>query len=340
MLPHGTFFNHEQPSPKLTETTPVSKGLLGNPVPERPWVKHSPATNSFEAENNSWNRSILGPVVGGLLADPVKRFPQIFRQSSFWERYPFLLPNVVVAIVFCITSAAAFFLLTETNPRFSGTTDISTKVLQGLKRFHAKFTGIWRRPGHVEYTMVNGENGRLPTNDTDEHTAEIELSPRGRPSASNLSTLSQGSEDRPYTVQVILQILSVSLLAFHKIASDTLIPVFLAAPSSAGDVPKLRVRSVFHIGGGFGLSPASVGNVLLTQAMTAILVQSFAVPRIVTKYGPLRTYRWTLFVFPILYCMTPFVVKLRFPFSLIALLLDLWIKVLLVALGYVCSAIL
>lgn len=133
--------------------------------------------------------------------------------------------------------------------------------------------------------------------------------------------------------------MSVSLLALHKVASDTLIPVFLASPSSPGDVTEREVKFYVDLGGGLGLSTASVGNVLLTQAVTAVLVQFLVVPKMVTKFGALRTYRWTLAVFPILYCMTPFVVKLPFPFSLMALLVDLWTKVLLVGLGYVCSAI-
>lgn len=249
-------------------------------------------------------------------------------------------------MIFSITSAVAFFLLTETNPRLSGTPDVGTRVYEVLRRISAKCIRMWRTSEYVEYTTVNGDDGRLPTSyrrstsGTEGHSDEVELSPSGQPSAAIDSAFSLDFKEKRYTVQVILQILSVSLLAFHKVASDTLIPVFLASPPSMGDVPKLWIRFPFDLAGGFGLSSASVGNVLLTQATIAILVQFFVVPRIVTRFGALRTYRWTLSVFPFLYCMTPFVVKLHSPFSLIALLVDLWIKVLLVGLGYVCSAIL
>ena len=173
----------------------------------------------------------------------------------------------------------------------------------------------------------------------DEDDEEIGLSSDGHQSELSDPSLIPRLRKKHFNIQVVLQILSVSLLAFHKVASDTLIPVFLATPP-LGDLSRLRSRAPFLLGGGFGLTSANVGNVLLTQAITAILVQFFIVPRVVAKFGPLRTYRWSLSVFPILYCITPFTVKIPPPFALIALLVDLWVKVLLVALCYVCSAIL
>ena len=172
------------------------------------------------------------------------------------------------------------------------------------------------------------------------HTNDIELRVREKSPAAQEAVVAPQIKRKRFTGQVILQIISVSLLAFHKVASDSLIPVFLATPRPKADDSRTASISPFRFSGGFSLSPASIGNVLLTQAVTAMLVQFLVVPRVITAFGALRTYRWTLFAFPWLYCLTPFVVKFPSPFSLIALLIDLWAKVLLVALGYVCSAIL
>ena len=143
-----------------------------------------------------------------------------------------------------------------------------------------------------------------------------------------------------FTNQVVLQILSVSLLPFHKVASDTLALVFLTSPRPYSDDIRLPTRSLLSLNGGFGLSTASVGKVLLTQAVTAVLVQSLVVLRLVSRFGSLRIYRWTRIAFPWLYRLTPFVTKLASRLTLVALLVDLWAKVDCVALGYVCSAIL
>ena len=175
---------------------------------------------------------------------------------------------------------------------------------------------------------------------TNRQFGDIELSNRGRPSLADEHTSLQAPHRKTFTAQVVLQILSVSLLAFHKVASDTLIPVFLAFPRPTSSVSRPGSKLSFRLRGGFGLSSVNVGNILRTQAVTAIIVQFFIVPRVVTRFGALRTYRWVSSVFPFLYCLTPFVVELSSPLSICALLVDLWIKVLLVALGYVCSAIL
>jgi len=46
--------------------------------------------------------SIFGPILGGALASPAKRYPKLFGQNEFLNRFPFALPNMVAAVIFCI----------------------------------------------------------------------------------------------------------------------------------------------------------------------------------------------------------------------------------------------
>lgn len=105
------------------------------------------------------------------------------------------------------------------------------------------------------------------------------------------------------------------------------------------EVDRLATRS-FMLRGGFGVSTSSTGNIHLTQAVVAIIAHVAVVPFVIKRFGALKTYRWTLFIFPWMYYLTHSLAEPPIPFATIALLLDLWIKVLLVALGYVCSALL
>ena len=239
-----------------------------------------------------------------------------------------------------------FLFLKETNINYTQRRDVGRKILSTMVTI---LSTVPSRKAGPNYEIIDNDEGQ------DEWQPAPSLS---RPGAEDdqveLEVLEQSTEDvdpqgapapspelrTTYTYQVVLQILSVSLLAFHKVASDTLIPIFLANTSAESKIQSLEKRSFLKFSGGFGMNTATIGVVLLTQAVVAIVAQLFAVPYIIKKFGALRTYRWTLFVFPWMYFLTPFVVKLPFPISIIALLLDLWIKVLLVALGYVCSAIL
>ncbi|KAL4885741.1 hypothetical protein BJY04DRAFT_179153 [Aspergillus karnatakaensis] len=88
------------------------------------------------------------------------------------------------------------------------------------------------------------------------------------------------------------------------------------------------------------MTSQGISNILLAQAASVVVAQVFIVPRIITRWGSLRSFRWCTFLFPWLYCLTPFTTALDSPLSTVAIILDLLIKGLLVNIGYVASAIL
>ncbi|XP_057453480.1 protein ZINC INDUCED FACILITATOR-LIKE 1-like isoform X2 [Lotus japonicus] len=40
---------------------------------------------------------IIGPALGGYLAQPVEKFPQIFPKDSFWDKFPYFLPCFIIS---------------------------------------------------------------------------------------------------------------------------------------------------------------------------------------------------------------------------------------------------
>ena len=280
------------------------------------------------------------------MAEPAKQFPSIFSEKTFWDCHPFFLPNLFVATVFVVTSTAGWFLLAETNPRCVAGNGLDRNLPWNFRRLWKTYTRKRAQAGNTEYSAV-GEDDDLslatqlsPTGATEGERNEVELAAHENSAPSNAEGVPPHPVRRQFTNQIALQIQSVSQLALHKVASDMLIPVFLASPRPHSDDLRMPTGSFLSLNGGFGLSTASVGKVFFTQAVTAVLVQSLVVPRLISRFGPLRTYRWTLSAFPWLYCLIPFVMKLSSPLALVALLVDLWAKVLFIALGYVSSAIL
>ena len=296
--------------------------------------------------NYSIGRSVFGPVVGGILAEPVKRFPSIFHSNTLWERNPFLLPNLAVTICLAITWFVGFLFLRETHIKYNQRHDVGRELVSTVRTTLEK---VLLRKAESSYEIIENDEDQsegqpvLLSTTSDAEDGGVKLKMRNQPAQDvemHETSAWVSIPQTPYTRQVILQILSVSLLAFHKVASDTLIPVFLANASAESERRSLVKYSFLELCGGFGMDTATISNVRLTQAVVAIVSQLVAVPYIIKRFGALRTYRWTMFIFPWMYCLTPFVVKLPSPLSIMALLLDLWVKVLLVALGYVCSAIL
>jgi len=150
-----------------------------------------------------------------------------------------------------------------------------------------------------------------------------------------------------FTSQMILQISSVSLLAFHKVSSDALMGTFLSLPrsqpTSVDTVTTTARRGGITIGanGGFGLSTHHIGLIFLAEAVFRVAIQPTCIPFVINRLGALRAYRLVLSIYPAAYLFTPFLPRLL-PriLGLAVLVVDLWVKVALSSVGYVCSAVL
>ncbi|KAF8846429.1 MFS general substrate transporter [Acephala macrosclerotiorum] len=278
--------------------------------------------------------SLIGPVIGGHLADPVKNLPLMFRKGTLWEIFPYLFPNLVVAVSIMTSGLLGFFFLDESHPKMQNQPDFGRKISRCVGR---KIRALFGQTDSGWYTTLAAEDNTIPLASRDhtedeeslkEDYEEVETSS----SPTFLNPVPQKTS--AYTLKVILQILALSLLAFHKVSSDVIIPTFLATSSDK------HSSGLFKFSSGFGLASPSIANVLLTQAVVAIISQILIVPRVIDQFGALKTFRWALFVFPWLYCLTPFTTRFPYPLSIMALLLDLWTKGVLVSLGYVASAIL
>ena len=59
--------------------------------------------------------SIIGPMLGGVLAQPCISYPWIFDQDSIFGAYPFLLPNLVCVVILFFGIAIGILFLEETH---------------------------------------------------------------------------------------------------------------------------------------------------------------------------------------------------------------------------------
>src|SRR5580700_6666036 len=61
------------------------------------------------------HRSILGPSLGGALAQPCISYPGIFPPGSIFERFPYLLPNLVCTVIVSCGVVIGVLFLEETH---------------------------------------------------------------------------------------------------------------------------------------------------------------------------------------------------------------------------------
>jgi MFS family permease len=60
--------------------------------------------------------TIFGPAFGGALAHPAEKHPEIFGDSVFLKRYPFILPNIASACLFIAGITTGFLFLHVRRP--------------------------------------------------------------------------------------------------------------------------------------------------------------------------------------------------------------------------------
>ncbi|KAI0383261.1 major facilitator superfamily domain-containing protein [Hypomontagnella monticulosa] len=285
--------------------------------------------------------SLIGPVLGGVLANPSVLYPSIFPANSIWTTYPFILPNLVVALLQLVSLIVVFLFLAETHPHLAGQSDIGLRLGTSLLSY---------LPGHAYKTSARDSYiyARLDDLQRDGQMLGAEdISNDAHHGSEDTRTVPQNEQppqmDQPktvFTLQVVLQILSVSLLAFHKVSSDAVMPTFLATPLATSAIGQASASDFFRSRGGFGYSSRTIGLVLLSQAIVGLVAQALLVPRFIDRVGPLRAYRIVLGIYPLMYIFTPLLPNLASWVSLTLVILDAWIRVILSSTGYICSAIL
>lgn len=60
--------------------------------------------------------SIIGPAMGGALAQPCDNYPWLFQRGTIFDSFPFLLPNVVCVVILVFGVVVGLMFLEETHP--------------------------------------------------------------------------------------------------------------------------------------------------------------------------------------------------------------------------------
>jgi hypothetical protein len=98
-------------------------------------------------------------------------------------------------------------------------------------------------------------------------------------------------------------------LAFHGVAYDQLLPVFMHLP-----INREHVHLPFQFRGGFGLESGRIGVLFTIYGVFSMVAQFTIFPSVTAKYGALRSLRACTLLFPIAYLITPYAVLMPTPF--------------------------
>ncbi|KAJ6160482.1 Major facilitator superfamily domain general substrate transporter [Penicillium chermesinum] len=265
--------------------------------------------------------SIIGPAMGGALAQPCDNYPGLFQRNTLLDRFPFLLPNLVCILVLICGIVVGALFLEETHPEKKHRRD------PGRELGHWIISHCWR-------SRVQLPDNPAPRNEKcyayDDHDISppeyesVESSPC-LPPVSDVGSPNgdlEGQKSSPpkaFTRQVIVTIVAYGILAYHSVSFDQLMPVFLSTPKS-DDQAVLPLKFT----GGLGLPTKTIGFMLAVQGVYSMIAQLWLFPFVVKHFGTLRTFRFVLLAWPPLYLAVPYLIllpaKLQMPAVYVALI--------------------
>ena len=121
----------------------------------------------------------------------------------------------------------------------------------------------------------------------------------------------------------------------HSISFDQLMPVFLSEP-----VSHEPITLPFRFTGGFGLTTKAIGFMLSVQGVYSMIAQLFIFPWVANRFGTLKTFRFVIMAWPVLYAIVPYVVLLPQAFQKTGIYLCLLSKITFHVLAFPSNAIL
>ncbi|KFY01085.1 hypothetical protein O988_02919 [Pseudogymnoascus sp. VKM F-3808] len=301
-------------------------GVLQTTVAELATVKeHQP--RAYSIMPFVWSLgSILGPVLGGALAEPCKHYPSLFPRGTIFDRFPFLLPNLFCTSVVVLGVLVGFFFLEETHHEKKYDRDVGLEMGK-------RILGVFQRTEDMndlkseksialmsETELLIDDFEQLPRYQSTEASPQIPATTR----PDILDIISLDSSDskpekeaplKPFTTQILLNIAGYGILAYHTITFDQLLPVFLANPSPKGAVISLPFKFL----GGWGMTTKDIGFILMAQGAYSMFATLVLFPYAVKRLGPLNLFKLVIFSYPVLYVVTPYIILLPERYHLIGL---------------------
>ncbi|KAF2737695.1 MFS general substrate transporter [Polyplosphaeria fusca] len=245
--------------------------------------------------------AMIGPTMGGLLANPLHVDPRKPRGASFFEKYPYAPPNMAAAGFFCIGITVGWLFLKETLESKKHDRDYGVVIGNKLTTWVRKTFNISRR-------QKKSQPEREPLLSNHKATDE-EIVPVG---GSEIITKEKPpSLKELLSFQTTLNLVVYTILALYTLAYDQILPVFLHRPPQSLDDP--RVSLPLKFAGGFGIDHTRIGLFFTLFSVSSTLCQFLVFPPLARHLGVLRCLRISFLIFPFVFFVTPFVTLIPNP---------------------------
>ncbi len=280
---------------------------------------------------------VIGPTLGGYLANPVENLPQWFGDSIFFKKYPYALPNLVVSGIIVLSLIFAFFFIEETLESVKDERDYGCEIGDKIRRFfgltvpvrnYKKYKMAYSNLDSNATTALLSKHSKNASTGVSERQFQCEETSYGAISSSSSSSDLDDEEQQLIRIEkeeykenwgeiltpkVNHMILQSALLSLCCTVFEQLLPVVLSTSIAYlnPDDPNgssLKSRFPFYLVGGMGFSSVEVGFILSCNGVVGILTMLTITPWVDREYGTLIPFRMVLLQFPFLYFIMPYII--------------------------------
>ncbi|RMD42061.1 hypothetical protein DV735_g3061, partial [Chaetothyriales sp. CBS 134920] len=270
---------------------------------------------------------VVGPLMGGFLADPVKGLPGLFGPGGWfggqdgvgWMRaFLYALPSLVGAMIVASGAFLVLFGLEETHVALKDRVDYGLRLrmavfgaLSGLFNCRTAKGQRNQKPERTyRYTLLSSEVTRTGNEGDDDgetgYSREDNHQSSADAPASKQEMLSPPPFRQIFTRNVVLTLVNQHALALHISMFNALIFLLLPAPSS----PNKDVHLPFFFTGGLGLSPGQLGLATAVIGIVGLPLQLLVYPSVNERLGTLTLFKIFLPFSIIAYTLLPYLMLL------------------------------
>ncbi|ODV90945.1 hypothetical protein CANCADRAFT_113423 [Tortispora caseinolytica NRRL Y-17796] len=280
--------------------------------------------------------SVIGPILGGFLANPSKTMPNTwFGSSEFFKKYPWALPNIFVAFLMLFSIIILLLFLDETHVHLKDRPD-------PFREFGRRISRTFLCSNHIfeeleERTESLLEEAIDEFEEEEEHRNEssplLFPTPARRFSSRSLRRISSAGSrfsdeiyfpietnrshvhvagrssvpwNEVFNIQVCHQLISYMILCFDTMGFDFLIPLLLSQAQSTNIIHHFPFSR-----GGLGMDASTVGKYLSASGLAGMAIMALAFPTLDAVIGSYRLYVLSLWFLPIAYVAPPFLLYLN-----------------------------
>ncbi|KAK7442463.1 hypothetical protein VKT23_016060 [Stygiomarasmius scandens] len=223
-----------------------------------------------------WSLGItLGPMIGGLLADPAQRWPNVAGKLSLLKEYPYFLPCAVAGLYSFAIYVLGYLGLKETLSSKAKSSEETESLLDSTVQT-CEHTSHPSEATLTEDTSDHSPNSRTPLirsgrpryGSTASDTTITEQSPPTKPTVPSYAEV--------FTPRLKTVLVNNCFLTFTEMCYSVLIPLVYSTSIPVG---------------GLGFPPHTIGLIMGLFSLCNAFVQIFGLTKVLKKIGARRMYQ-------------------------------------------------